>query len=194
MSSPINEFDLMYLGPSFLILVLILSGINIRPASKIIQTQLKIKTIILTIVIALIRCNLLGLIKFSIPLNCYPVLTLFCAILLWSNAIINWFYLHSFKFWKTLIRNNLPIGTPINIWLLLPLLEVVRLCVQPLTLLLRITANLWIGHFLFFFRSKLSLTLSLILSFLLLWFEIFVRIVQSLVFLILITIYQKYWY
>jgi len=194
MSSPINEFDLIYIGPSFLILVLILSGINLRPISTAIRSQLKIKTIILTIVIALIAGNLLGLIKFSIPLNCYPVLTLLCAILLWSNAIIRWFYLHSFKFWKTLISNNLPIGTPINIWLLLPLLEVVRVCVQPLTLLLRITANLWIGHFLFFFRRKLRITLSLILRFLLLWFEIFVRIVQSLVFLILITIYQKYWY
>jgi F0F1-type ATP synthase membrane subunit a len=194
MSSPINEFDLMYIGPSFVILALIISGINLGPTSFAIKTQLKIKTLLLTIVLCLIAGNLLGLVKFGIPLNCYPVLTIICALLLWSNAIIIWFYLHRFKFWKTLISNNLPIGTPINIWILLPILEVVRVCVQPLTLLLRITANLWIGHFLFFFRSKLRITLSLILRFLLLWFEIFVRIVQSLVFLILITIYQKYWY
>lgn len=83
----------------------------------------------------------------------------------------------------------LPIGTPIFLWFVLPLIELVSQVLRPITLTLRLTANLIAGHVLVFLAGQLGLILGIFGYIILIPFELMVRLVQSIVVYLLLLRY-----
>jgi len=72
----------------------------------------------------------------------------------------------------------------------LPIIEVVSQVIRPLTLTVRLTANLVAGHVLIFLVSQLN-SVAVVLYFILIPFEIIVALVQGYVFIILLDSYSQ---
>jgi len=144
------------------------------------------------ICIGLMVLNLVALVPYGLGLNYYPLVTLGFSLGCWVLFVLAAGMVLSFSFVRGMYSHQLPLRRPVALWGVLPLLERIRLGIQPLTLLLRITANLAVGHFLLFFSRKMRWGLALILRFALLWFERFVALIQSVVFTLLLMNYSKF--
>jgi len=146
----------------------------------------------LFVVIVLLVLNLSGLIPYGFGLNNYPLVTLGLAIGYW------WLFAYVYQFFvsrqlkDSVLSRFLPQGCPVGLWLFLPVMELISIVIQPITLLLRITANLVVGHFLMFFVTKLVVYASLVLAVGLYLFELFVSCVQTFVFLLLLKNYRGF--
>jgi len=142
--------------------------------------------------VSLLTLGRLALVPYGVRFLRYPSVTLFFRNCLWTLFIIRRvFYLRKNNN-ITLLENQLPKRRPFPLWFILPLIELVSLLIQSLTLLLRITVNLRIGHFLIFFRRKLIKLVSLAAGVLLIFYERFVVVIQATVFILLLDNYQSY--
>jgi len=103
------------------------------------------------ICIGLMVLNLVALVPYGLGLNYYPLVTLGFRLGCWILFVLAAGIVLSFSFVSGMYSHQLPLRRPVALWGVLPLLERIRLGIQPLTLLLRITANLAVGHFLLFF-------------------------------------------
>lgn len=108
------------------------------------------------------------------------------------------FYLF-YYFFKNSILHLVPRGCPNILSPFIVVIEIIRLIIRPITLRVRISANLLAGHllihllvefsfFLINFRS-LNLILSLLILFILNLLEIGVSIIQPYIFCTLLNIY-----
>ena len=97
---------------------------------------------------------------------------------------------------SNMIYHFLPQGTPIYLSIFMVIIEITRIIIRPLTLCIRITANLVAGHVLITLLGNLIIRLvpqalislsfiPIILSIL----EIFVSFIQAYVFITLVTLY-----
>lgn len=94
-----------------------------------------------------------------------------------------------------MIKHIVPEGTPIYLASFIVLIERIRNLIRPLTLAVRLVANIIAGHLLLVLLSRLGeisiiyyiFTLPLIISLTVL--EIFVTIIQSYVYIILLVLY-----
>lgn len=84
----------------------------------------------------------------------------------------------------------MPLTTPFFLWGILPVIEIVSQVIRPLTLTVRLTANLVAGHVLIFLVSQLS-SIAVFLYFILIPFEIIVAVVQGYVFIMLLDSYSQ---
>lgn len=90
-----------------------------------------------------------------------------------------------------------PVGTPFRLIFFIVIIESLRLIIRPLTLSIRLTANIIAGHLLltllsrFIPRNICSYMIILFVQILLLLLEIGVAIIQAYVYVILIILYLK---
>ena len=86
----------------------------------------------------------------------------------------------------------LPMGTPIFLWRVLPLIEIISQVLRPITLTLRLSANLIAGHVLIFLGGQLTFLMGLLGLLILVPFEFMVSLVQSVVvYLLLFSYYSE---
>lgn len=142
---------------------------------------------VIILIINIILLNLLGLLPYNITISLYIWVTFLVALILWSLFSIRFF----FKSTGNAIGHLLPLGSPIFLWNFLIILEVLRQCIRPVTLSLRLSCNLIAGHILLSLTINLSNILTYFLLIILVVFERGVNIIQAFVFNILIIIYKK---
>ncbi|EZA46406.1 ATP synthase subunit a, partial [Ooceraea biroi] len=102
-----------------------------------------------------------------------------------------------FNFFNELCTHLTPQGTPLILMPFIVIIESISLLIRPITLAVRLTANIIAGHLLISLigsaiKSIIIFTLLLISAqTLLLILEIAVAIIQSYVFSILLTLYRR---
>ena len=148
--------------------------------------------LIFTLFIFILLCNLLGMIPYGFTVTSHISVTFTLAMLIFLLVTIVGFVKHGFHF----LSLFLPKGTP---WWLAPLMIVIELftyLARPMSLSLRLVANMVAGHVLLKVMAGFVVSLVIFLKFLpipimiiLIGFEIFVAILQAYIFAILSCIY-----
>nr|YP_009239289.1 ATP synthase F0 subunit 6 [Amphioctopus aegina]AMM04576.1 ATP synthase F0 subunit 6 [Amphioctopus aegina] len=153
--------------------------------------------IISSLFLMIINFNLLGLIPYVFSTTSHLVLSFSLSLPLWLSLILSSYYNNSYSSLASL----LPSGTPSFLIPFLPLIEIMSISVQPLTLAIRIAANISAGHiiltligdFLSFSLINVSIiTTSIVLLIQIGYFifEIGMAIIQGYIFSLLITLYS----
>lgn len=145
----------------------------------------------ISIFIIILMVNLFGLFPYVFTASRHLIFTMYLAFPVWIRIII--FSLLN-KFNK-FISHLVPIGSPIFLSAFMVLIETVRNLIRPITLSVRLIANIISGHLLIHLLSSLCLIrhfiiiISLPIIILLIILETAVAIIQSFVFITLISLY-----
>nr|WEF74979.1 ATP synthase F0 subunit 6 [Amblyomma mixtum] len=154
---------------------------------------LKFKNIILfTVVFFIIMfSNLLGLLPYVFTPSSHLLFSMFFSFPLWISLIV--FSLLN-KFNKTM-SHLVPLGSPIGLSFFMVLIETVSNLIRPITLSVRLTANMISGHLLIHLLSSMMMikfslfSLMFPIMMMLLVLESAVAIIQSFVFVTLMSLY-----
>lgn len=94
---------------------------------------------------------------------------------------------------KGFLSHSVPEGCPLPLTFFLFLIELVRCLIRPITLTVRLTANILAGHLLIILLSKLVLSVSLLgpLYVLLNLVELFVSLIQAYILVTMLTLYYS---
>lgn len=148
--------------------------------------------LIFSLFMFILLCNLLGMIPYGFTVTSHISITFALAIMVFFLVTIVGFVNHGFHF----LSLFLPKGTP---WWLAPLMILIELftyLARPLSLSLRLAANMVAGHVLLKVMAGFVISLMIFLKFLpiplmviLIGFEIFVAILQAYIFTILSCVY-----
>nr|YP_006234054.1 ATP synthase F0 subunit 6 [Archaeocroton sphenodonti]AET63094.1 ATP synthase F0 subunit 6 [Archaeocroton sphenodonti] len=151
------------------------------------------KNIILinSLFILILMSNIGGLIPYVFTTTSHIVFTMFLAFPIWISLI-----LFSFvnKFNK-LLTHLVPFGCPIMLSLFMVMIESVSNLIRPITLCVRLAANMISGHLLIHLLSSMSLISSMMflltlgIMTILMILETAVALIQSFVFVTLISLY-----
>lgn len=153
--------------------------------------KIKNSLILTSFFLFIIFRNLIGLLPYVFTATRHLIITIFFAFPIWIALIIFRFIN---KFNKS-IAHLVPLGSPIILRFFIVIIETVRNIIRPITLSVRLTANIISGHLLIHLLSSI-LSLGKILFFLripfmliLLILETAVALIQRFVFVVLITLY-----
>jgi F-type H+-transporting ATPase subunit a len=159
---------------------------NVGPKGK------KFVPLMFTLFMFILTCNLFGMIPYSFTVTSHISITFALAMMVFLLVTLLGFYLHGFHFFSLF----LPAGTP---WWLAPLMVVIELfayLARPVSLSLRLAANMVAGHVLLKVVAGFVVSMAIYLKFLpipfivvLIGFEIFVAILQAYIFTILSCVY-----
>jgi len=152
----------------------------------------KFVPLIFTLFMFIITCNLFGMIPYGFTVTSHISITFALAIMVFLLVTLLGFALHGLHFFSLF----LPKGTP---WWLAPLMIVIELftyLARPISLSLRLTANMVAGHVLLKVIAGFVVSMSIYLKIfpipfisVLIGFEIFVAILQAYIFTILSCVY-----
>lgn len=147
------------------------------------------------IILLILSINLIDLFPFSFCLNSQLYYLFFLRTIFWLSCIFFSINLYFNKF----IFHFTPLGCPMILSPLIVIIEILSLFIRPITLRVRISANLLAGHLILhllsdfsFFLIKINFSfffISIILILILSALEIGVSIIQSYIFFTLINIY-----
>nr|AQY56417.1 ATP synthase F0 subunit 6 [Loxodonta cyclotis] len=139
--------------------------------------------------------NLLGLLPYSFAPTTQLTVNLSMAIPLWTGTVVLGF---RYKI-KVSLAHLLPQGTPTFLIPMIIIIETISLLIRPVTLAVRLTANITAGHLLIHLTGTATLTLLSIHSMtitvtfvtviLLTILELAVALIQAYVFALLISLY-----
>lgn len=145
-----------------------------------------------TLFLFILTCNLFGMIPYGFTVTSHIIVTFSFAILVFLLITLVGFVLHGWHFFSLL----LPPATP---WWLAPLMIIIELfayLARPVSLSLRLAANMVAGHILIKVIAGFVLSLAIYLKILpipvivvLTGFEIFVAILQAYIFTVLSCVY-----
>nr|QVV23843.1 ATP synthase subunit 6 [Hyalomma aegyptium] len=135
--------------------------------------------------------NLMGLMPYIFTATSHLVITMFLAFPFWISLI-----LYSFinKFNKSM-SHLVPLGSPMFLSFFMVIIETVSNMIRPITLSIRLTANMISGHLLIHLLSsalnlgKIYFFFSIPFMLILLILETAVALIQSFVFVVLMTLY-----
>ncbi|HTN97440.1 MAG TPA: F0F1 ATP synthase subunit A [Nordella sp.] len=97
---------------------------------------------VLTLFTFILFCNVLGLIPYSFTVTSHIIVTLALALVVFIGATIIGFYRNGFSYLKLFVPSGVP-------WVLLPLvvvIEIVSYFIRPMSLSIRLFANMMAGH------------------------------------------------
>lgn len=148
--------------------------------------------LIFTLFMFILTCNLLGMIPYGFTVTSHISVTFALAMMIFLLVTLLGLYLHGLRFFSLF----LPPGTP---WWLAPLMVVIELfayLARPVSLSLRLAANMVAGHVLLKVMAGFVISMAIYLKFLpipfivvLIGFEIFVAVLQAYIFTILSCVY-----
>lgn len=154
-------------------------------------SKLKNILIFISIFIFILFSNLWGLFPYVFTVSRHLIFTIYLAFPLWLRLII-FRILNKFN---KFITHLVPLGSPILLSSFIVIIETVRNLIRPITLSVRLIANIIRGHLLIHLLSSLSLirnlmlflSIPIIISLIIL--ETAVAIIQRFVFVTLISLY-----
>lgn len=151
--------------------------------------------ILIALFLIILFNNFIGLFPYIFTASRHIRFCLSLSLSIWLSIIIY----RLFKFFNDLISHLTPHGTPFILIPFIVIIESISLLIRPLTLAIRLTANIIAGHLLLCLLGSTgnsinrSLILILIITTQLLLYilEISVSIIQAYVFSILATLYRR---
>ena len=142
--------------------------------------------------IFILFCNLLGMTPYSFTVTSHIIVTFALAILVFLTITIVGFVKHSLRF----LTLFLPHGTPLWLAPLMIVIELFTYLARPISLSLRLAANMMAGHVLLKVIAGFTISLMIYLKFLsiplmviLIGFEILIAVLQAYIFTILSCMY-----
>lgn len=172
------------------ILILVHKEINqlIEKTSKNISIILIEKIFFIVILI-----NFTAIVPFNFTPTAHISVTLSISITIWTSIIL-WGWLKSFK---KIIIHITPIGTPKQLINFMVVIEIISNIIRPITLSIRLSANIVAGHLLIILLSRFSIInkrnsiIRILFLIILTILEIIVAIIQAYVLTILLTLYHR---
>ena len=150
------------------------------------------KTFLVGFFLIIFVYNFIGLFPYVFTSTSHLSITVSLALPMW----VGYFSINFIKNTSRALAHLVPLGTPLALVPFMVLIEIVRNLIRPLTLRVRLAANMVAGHLLLsLLRTPASssnyLILSIIMSFLLviIFLELAVRLIQSYVFITLSSLY-----
>lgn len=145
----------------------------------------------------LIFINLSGLIPYVFRRTSHLAVSLSLGLPLWLSLIVSAVFFSP----SSVVAGLLPIGAPAPLNPFLVIIETVRILVRPITLSVRLTANIRAGHIVltlignyltarFFMSSVFSMLVLISIQVFYTIFEFGIRIIQAYIFCLLITLYS----
>lgn len=151
-----------------------------------------ITIILISIFVTLILINIIALAPFFFTPTAHIIISFSRATIIWLSIILfGWL-----KNTKNIIAHTVPNGTPIALLNFIVLIELVRNIIRPITLSVRLSANIVAGHLLlsllgnFSLISNFNIVVSSLILIILTRLEIGVALIQAYVFITLITLYS----
>lgn len=147
--------------------------------------------IFIRLIIYIIIVNIFRLIPYIFTLTRHLLLNIALSLTLWFRFLIYLIYNNYIAF----LRHLVPLNSPVFLINFIVIIELIRLIIRPWTLSIRLSANLISGHLILtllgiFIRNFISiLPINLLIQNILLILEIFISIIQSYVFSILLILY-----
>ncbi len=152
----------------------------------------KFVPLIFTLFMFILTCNVFGMIPYGFTVTSHISITFALAMMVFLLVTLFGIYLHGFHFFSLF----LPAGTP---WWLAPLMVVIELfayLARPVSLSLRLAANMVAGHVLLKVMAGFVVSMVIYLKILpipfivvLIGFELFVAALQAYIFTILSCVY-----
>lgn len=152
----------------------------------------KFVPLIFTLFMFILTCNLFGMIPYGFTVTSHISITFALAMMVFLLVTLLGIYLHGFHFFSLF----LPSGTP---WWLAPLMVVIELfayLARPVSLSLRLAANMVAGHVLLKVMAGFVVSMAIYIKILpipfivvLIGFELFVAVLQAYIFTILSCVY-----
>lgn len=159
---------------------------NVGPEGK------KFMPLIFSIFLFILICNVSGMLPYSFTVTSHVIVTFVLAMIVFLTVTIVGFIRHGSHF----LSLFLPKGTP---WWMAPLMiaiELLTFLARPITLSLRLTANMMAGHIMIKVIAGFVITgmflvkpLPIPLIVVLIGFEIFIAVLQAYIFTILSCVY-----
>lgn len=184
-----NKYIIKIKNPVKIIIRIIIKEIKTLLIGK---EKNNITIILLSIFILIITINTIALSPFTFTTTAHISVSFSLALLIWLTIILfGWI-----KYFKKIIVHLVPIGTPYPLINFIVIIEIIRNIIRPITLSVRLSANIVAGHLLirllrnFCIISPTIITrfpLLIILSLL----EIAVALIQAYVFITLLTLYSS---
>lgn len=132
--------------------------------------------------------NFLSLFPYIFSSSSHIIFAITLALPFWIFFIIISIYNNS----KNIIAHLIPINTPIILAPLIAIIETIRIFIRPISLAIRLTANIIAGHLLITLINFNSIIIIILLiQIFIIIFEICVAIIQRYVFSILSCLYSR---
>nr|YP_010585956.1 ATP synthase F0 subunit 6 [Plectrocnemia tsukuiensis]UZZ43692.1 ATP synthase F0 subunit 6 [Plectrocnemia tsukuiensis] len=136
--------------------------------------------------------NLMSLPPYIFPTTSHLQLNMLMSLPTWLSIMMFGWYYHTNHLFCHLVPNN----TPLMLMNFMVIIETISNLIRPLTLMVRLTANLIAGHLLLSLLSSLKMILSyksmimlIMIQMILITLEFSVAIIQAYVFSLLICLY-----
>nr|YP_009490338.1 ATP synthase F0 subunit 6 [Reticunassa hiradoensis]AWH61676.1 ATP synthase F0 subunit 6 [Reticunassa hiradoensis] len=145
----------------------------------------------------LILMNMSGLVPYVFSPTSHLAISLSLGLPLWLTLIVSAIFYNP----SSVVAGLLPMGAPAPLNPFLVIIETVSIMVRPITLSVRLTANMSAGHIVltlignyltasFFMSSVFSMILLLFIQVLYTVFEFGISLIQAYIFCLLITLYS----
>nr|UFY97903.1 ATP synthase F0 subunit 6 [Hyalopterus pruni] len=132
--------------------------------------------------------NFFSLFPYIFSSSSHMVFSITLALPFWLFFII----MSTFKNTKNMIAHLIPLNTPIYLAPLMTIIETMSIIIRPMSLSIRLTANLIAGHLLMTLLNYNSLMIIiLMIQMFMMIFELCVALIQSYVFSILSSLYSS---
>nr|QXT59961.1 ATP synthase membrane subunit 6 [Tuberculatus macrotuberculatus] len=132
--------------------------------------------------------NLMGLFPYIFSSSSHMIFSMTLAMPFWLFFII----MSMIKNTKNMITHLIPIGTPMLLAPLMTIIETMSIFIRPLSLSIRLTANMIAGHLLMtLLNSNSMMIIILLIQMFMMMFELCVAMIQSYVFSILTSLYSS---
>nr|YP_008855160.1 ATP synthase F0 subunit 6 [Sepia aculeata]AHA82369.1 ATP synthase F0 subunit 6 [Sepia aculeata] len=152
--------------------------------------------IVSSLFITIINFNLLGLMPYVFSTTSHLAMTFTLALPLWLSLIISSYMKNAYSS----VAFMLPLATPTFLIPFLPIIETLSIMVRPITLSIRLAANISAGHIILTLIGDYLTTLILLNNYMISMFilliqmgyfifEIGISIIQGYIFSLLITLY-----
>lgn len=147
--------------------------------------------LIFSIFMFVLMANLIGMIPYTFTVTSHIVVTFALAMMIFLFVTFIGFYKHGLKYF----RMFLPEGTPLVIAPVLIPIEIISYCMRPITLSVRLFANMLAGHIILKVFAGFTIALGfwglgpLALNIAVTGFEFFVACIQAYIFTILTCLY-----
>ena len=137
----------------------------------------------------LVRINFFSVFSYNFPYSSQVRIIMLFSLSFWSMIVLFGLIQSIEKF----LYHFIPEGTPVPLTFLLFLIELVRNIIRPLTLMVRLVANILAGHLLIILLSQLVFIFNLAypLYILLNIVELFVALIQSYIFSTMLVLYYS---